>query len=72
MATISLRISDELKAQMDRFDEVNWSSITRKMIEERVKEFIIKERFEKGRQQVKEGKVYTHEEVKKMLAEKWN
>lgn len=36
MATVSLRVPDELKEQMDQHDEINWSAIIRANIEEEI------------------------------------
>lgn len=33
MATVSLRVPDELKSKMDEYDEVNWSAVLRREIE---------------------------------------
>lgn len=36
MATVSLRVPDELKKKMDQHDEINWSAIIRANIEEEI------------------------------------
>jgi len=36
MATVSLRVSDELKKKMDEHDEINWSAVIRANIEEEI------------------------------------
>ncbi|PSQ28350.1 hypothetical protein BRD03_03110 [Halobacteriales archaeon QS_9_68_17] len=36
MATVSLRVSDDLKKKMDEHDEVNWSAVIRANIEEEI------------------------------------
>lgn len=36
MATVSLRVPDELKEKMDEYDEINWSAVIRANIEEEV------------------------------------
>jgi predicted transcriptional regulator len=36
MAIITVRVSDELKKHMRRFKKVNWSSVIRKAIEDRI------------------------------------
>lgn len=36
MATVSLRVPDELKEKMDQHDEINWSAIIRANIEEEI------------------------------------
>jgi hypothetical protein len=36
MATVSLRVPDELKAKMDEHGEINWSAVLRAYIEEEI------------------------------------
>jgi len=36
MATVSLRVPDELKARMDEHGEINWSAVLRSHIEEEI------------------------------------
>lgn len=38
MATVSLRVPDEVKAKMEEHDEVNWSAVLRQHIEEEIAE----------------------------------
>lgn len=38
MATVSLRVPDELKEKMDTYDEINWSAVIRANIEEEIEE----------------------------------
>lgn len=64
MATITLRVSDELKQTMDSLDEVNWSAVTRNFLEDKVKELYIRDRISKSEKQIKEGKTLSHEKVK--------
>lgn len=33
MATVSVRIPDEMKERMDEYDEINWSAVLRRQIE---------------------------------------
>lgn len=33
MATVSVRVPDELKARMDQYEQVNWSAVLRRQIE---------------------------------------
>lgn len=35
MPTITVRVDDELKTQMDRHPEINWSEVTRQAIDEK-------------------------------------
>lgn len=65
MATITVRIPDELKATMDSLDEVNWSAVTRNLLEEKVEELYIRDKLSKAEKQIKEGRTISHEEVKK-------
>jgi len=67
MATITIRVSDELKNTMDILDEVNWSAVTRNLLKEKVEELFIRERFSKVEKQIKEGKTTPQEEVEKMF-----
>lgn len=70
MATITVRVSDELKNTMDSLDEVNWSAVTRNFLEEKVKELYIRDRLSKAEKQIKEGKTLSHDEVKNMFLKK--
>jgi hypothetical protein len=45
MTTITLAISDELKTKMRNFEEINWSGLVRKTIEEKVQQLQWKERM---------------------------
>lgn len=36
MATVSLRVPDDLKAKMDEYREINWSAVIRANIEEEI------------------------------------
>ncbi len=38
MATVSLRVSDDIKKKMDEHDEINWSAVIRAHIEEEVEQ----------------------------------
>ena len=38
MGTLSVSVPDDLKEQMIKLDEVNWSAVARKAFEEKVKE----------------------------------
>ena len=43
MTNITLSIDEELKKKMDRFSEINWSGLMRKLLEEKVKQLAWKE-----------------------------
>lgn len=68
MATLTVRIPDELKATMDSLDEVNWSAVTRNLLLEKVEEYYIRDKLVKSEKQIKEGKTVSHEEVKRRFA----
>jgi len=70
MATITVRVSDELKNTMDSLNEVNWSAVTRNFLEDKVEELYIRDRLSKSEKQIKEGNTLSHEEVKKMFLKK--
>lgn len=36
MPTVSVRVSDEVKAKMEAHDEINWSAVLRRHIEEEI------------------------------------
>lgn len=67
MATITIRVSDELKETMDNLDEVNQSAVTRNFLEEKVEELYIRNRLSKAEKQIKSGKTISHEEVKRLF-----
>jgi predicted transcriptional regulator len=64
MATITLRVPDKLKATMDELDEINWSAVTRNLLQEKVEDYFIREKLSKSEKQIEEGKIISHEEVK--------
>jgi predicted transcriptional regulator len=70
MAIITVRIPDELKATMDNLDEINWSAVTRNLLEEKVEEYYIRDKLAKSERQIKEGKTLSHGEVKKLFMKK--
>jgi len=72
MATISIRIPDELKKKMDSLDEINWSSVIRNMLEEKAEEEFIRDRFQKVEKEIKEGRFKTMEEVMSEFEKKYN
>lgn len=67
MATITLRIPDELKNSMEGLDEVNWSAVTRNLLQEKVNELYVLHRYNKAEKEITDGKTVTHEKVKKMF-----
>lgn len=38
MATVSLRVPDDLKERMEEYDEINWSAVLRRHLEEELAE----------------------------------
>ncbi len=38
MATVSLRVPDELKRKMDEHDEINWRAVLRRRLEDKIQE----------------------------------
>jgi hypothetical protein len=38
MATVSIRVPDDVKAKMEQYDEINWSAVIRANIEEELGE----------------------------------
>jgi len=69
MATITLRIDDDLKTVMDELDKVNWSAVTREFLEEEVKKQWISERRNKALKEYSIGKYFTHDQVMEMSKE---
>lgn len=45
MVSITLSVSEEIRNNMRKHDEVNWSAIVRKTIEQKVNELVMKEQF---------------------------
>ena len=43
MVTVTLAVSDEIRRKMKQFDEVNWSALVRKIIEEKIKQLTWKQ-----------------------------
>ncbi len=43
MVSITLSVSEEIKAKMDKFNEMNWSGFVRKAIEEKTRELFWRE-----------------------------
>lgn len=63
MAIITVRIPDEMKKRMDSLDEINWSSVIRNMLEAKIEEEFIRDRFQKVEKEVKEGRYENFEDV---------
>ena len=55
---------------MDIMDEVNWSAVTRNLLEEKVEELFIRDRLSKVEKQIKEGRTMSQKEVEKMFLNK--
>lgn len=72
MATITVRIPDELKKKMDSLDEINWSSVIRNILEEKTYHYYVLHKIKKAEEQIKEGKFSTHDEVMKEFEKKFN
>ncbi len=72
MATITVRIPDKLKEQMDSLDEINWSSVIRNMLEAKIEEEFIRDRFQKVEKEVKEGRYENFEDVMNEFEKKFN
>lgn len=69
MAILTVRIPDELKDTMDSMDEINWSAVTRNLLQEKVNEFFIKDRISKAEKQIKNKKYVSHSAVVKKYLE---
>jgi predicted transcriptional regulator len=61
--SFNVKLPAELKDSMDSLEEVNWSAVTRNLLEEKVNEILVQRKFNRGLRDLKENKVYTHEEV---------
>lgn len=72
MATITVRIPDKLKEQMDSLDEINWSSVIRNMLEEKVYHYYVLHKIKIAEEQIKEGKFENFEDVMDELEKKYN
>jgi len=67
----TIRISREVKAQLDKmklFDRETYNGVIENMIEDNLElNEKTKKEIAEARKRIKKGKVYTHEEVGKML-----
>ncbi len=72
MAIITVRIPDEMKKRMDSLDEINWSSVIRNMLEAKIEEEFIRDRFQKVEKEVKEGRYENFEDVMDEFEKKFN
>ncbi len=45
MATVSVSVPDELKQNMEKLDEVNWSAVARHAFEERMRQIALVKRL---------------------------
>ena len=72
MATITVRIPDKLKEQMDSLDEINWSSVIRNMLEEKVYHYYVLHKIKLAEEQIKEGKFENFEDFMKDMKQKYN
>ena len=67
MAIITLRIPDELKIKMDLLDEINWSAVTRNLLEQKVEEYLIKQKIQLSKEDISNGKIISHKNVKEIF-----
>lgn len=47
MVNITLSIDDNLKRKMEQFPEINWSGLMRKLLEEKTRQFELREHLKK-------------------------
>ena len=67
MATITLRVSDELKETMDKLEKINWSSVMRELLEEEVKRQWIDEQRRISLKEYRQGNYFSSEQVHEMI-----
>lgn len=62
MATITIRIPQELKERMDSLDEINWSAVTRNLLQKKVEEYYVLEKLKEAEEDIKAGRLVSHKE----------
>lgn len=48
MVNITLSIDENLKKKMEQFPEINWSGLIRRLLEEKTRQFELKEQLKKA------------------------
>lgn len=71
MVNITLSISEELKEKMDSFPEINWSSVARSAIDERVKDLVILKKFKSESNLTEKDAIRLGRELNKNLSKRW-
>ena len=70
MVSITLSIPEELKKKMKQYDEINWSAIVRKILQEKIQKLIWKEEMLKELRMEEEFTNWTIEMGRKMKIER--
>jgi hypothetical protein len=71
MVSITLSVSEDLKKEMDKFPEMNWSEIARAAIKQRVLMLETLKEFTKDSTFTKEDALRLGKEVNKALAKRY-
>ena len=68
MANITMSVSEDLKHQMERFPEINWSEIARQAIREKIRQLLLLQEITSGSRLTDEdvGRIGT--KIKKAIA----
>jgi len=56
MVNITLSVNEELKNKMEQFPEINWSGLIRRLLEEKTRQFELREQL---RRALKKEEVFT-------------
>ena len=70
MVSITLSIPEELKKKMKQYDEINWSAIVRKILQEKIQKLVWKEEMLKELRMEEEFTNWTIEMGRKMKIER--
>ena len=72
MVNITLAVPEELKKEMDQFNEINWSAIAREAIKKRI--LLLKQirEFTKDSELTEEDAIRIGKEINKRVSKKYN
>lgn len=71
MGSMTLAVPEELKKKMNKFPEMNWSSVARRAFEEKIGDLELIKEFKADSTMTEEEAIELGREVRRGLAKKW-
>ena len=72
MVSITLSVPEEMKDEMEKFPEINWSEVARQSIDEKLEELRFLEEFKKESDLTQEEAVKLGRQLNEELAERYD